>query len=134
MCTIAYTNGGGVTMMALLDGGYERFVKVLALLFASSSITSANYIYEGSTNMMVITPATNITISVIYTYNGNVSSLVYSSNTQSAQCYCTTNNCNANFDACAIGLNYSSPSLIANQTTTNITRNSTTTTLSMSSM
>lgn len=68
--------------------------------------------------MMVITPATNITISALYTYNGNTSSFVYSSNTQAAQCYCTTNNCNANFDACAIGLNYSSPSLIANQTTT----------------
>ncbi|CAF2896650.1 unnamed protein product [Rotaria sp. Silwood2] len=70
----------------------------MALIAATVIYVPNYYYYEGSTNMMAITPPN-----------------VYAE--PMAQCYCTTNNCNANLDTCASGLNYSSSLLFPSSTT-----------------
>jgi hypothetical protein len=118
MCELLYNNvTGGYDALGLIDGSYETYVKGMALDFAGNSNASGYNVYEGSTNIMIITAA--FTANVNYTYNGNVSfsgnvSVVY----PTAQCCCTTNNCNANLDVCATGLNYSSSLLLVNASTT----------------
>ena len=120
MCMLFYDNVTGAnSLLGLIDGSYEVFVKNLAILSAASSVSSAVYLYEGLTNIMIIIPVTPLNIYVNYTSNGNGSSLVIPSNPYPvAQCYCTTSNCNANLDLCASGLNYSRLLLAGNSTTT----------------
>lgn len=120
MCMLFYDNVSGAnSLLGLIDGSYEVFVKILAILSAANSVSPAVYVYEGLTNIMIITPVTPLNIYVNYTSNGNGSSLVIPSNPYPvAQCYCTTSNCNANLDLCASGLNYSRLLLAVNATTT----------------
>jgi hypothetical protein len=118
MCQLLYNNvTGGFDALGLIDGAYETYVKIMAIDFTVNSNASAINSYEGSTNIMVITPA--FTANFNYTFNGNVSSSAnVSIGYPTAQCYCTTNNCNVNLDVCATGLNYSSSLLLVNATTT----------------